>query len=129
MREIVRLINKKDLEEIIELNIKLHSFYENSRLAQIALLPNSFSSFFMQDEEIAQKLKTNYIENFDFYLVSNSAKIKTKFANYNETINIKKEIQLEKNFTSKDIAKHIEKIIDEYNKEQDYITFVWGDEE
>ena len=129
MREMVKLINKKDLEEIIELNIKLHSFYENSRLAQIALLPNSCSAFFMRDEEIAQKLKNNYIDDFSFNLVFNSAKIKTKFISYNEVINIKKDIQLEKNFTSKDIAKHIEKIIDEYNKEQDYITFVWGDEE
>lgn len=129
MREIVKLINKKDLEEIIELNIKLHSFYKNSRLAQIALLPNSCSSFFMRNEEITQKLKNNYIDDFNFYLVCNSTKIATKFISDNEVINIQKTIELEKHCTSKDIAKHIEQIIDEYNKEQNYITFVWGDEE
>lgn len=129
MREIVKLINKKDLEEIIELELKINNFYKYSNLFSVALLVDGCVFLHIKNEEIRKKLGTNYINNFIFYIDLNYATIETKFTSYNEVINIKKDIQLEKNFTSKDVAKHIEQIIDEYNKKQDYITFVWGDEE
>lgn len=129
MREIVKLINKKDLEEIIDLRFKINNFYKHSCLIGVTLLVGDSICFHIQNKDIRKKLETNYINYFSFYVDLNYATIETKFTSYNEVINIKKDIQLEKNFTSKDIAKHIEQIIDEYNKEQDYITFVWGDEE
>ncbi|MBT0879827.1 MULTISPECIES: hypothetical protein [unclassified Campylobacter] len=129
MREIVKLINKKDLEEIIELELKINNFYKYSNLFSVALLVDGCVFLHIKNEEIRKKLGTNYINNFIFYIDLNYATIDTNFTSYNEVINIQKTIELEKHCTSKDIAKHIEQIIDEYNKEQDYITFVWGDEE
>ncbi|MBZ7977079.1 hypothetical protein AVBRAN12640_06315 [Campylobacter sp. RM12640] len=129
MREIVKLINKKDLEEIIELELKINNFYKYSNLFSVALLVDGCVFLHIKNEEIRKKLGTNYINNFIFYIDLNYATIDTNFTSYNEAINIQKTIELEKHCTSKDIAKYIEQIIDEYNKEQDYITFVWGDEE
>lgn len=129
MREIVKLINKKDLEEIIELELKINNFYKYSNLFSVALLVDGCVFLHIKNEEIRKKLGTNYINNFIFYIDLNYATIDTNFTSYNKAINIQKTIELEKHCTSKDIAKYIEQIIDEYNKEQDYITFVWGDEE
>lgn len=129
MREIVRLINKKDLEEIIELELKINNFYKHNSLFSVALLVDGCVFLHIKNEEIRKKLGTNYINSFMFYIDLSYATIDTNFTSYNEVINIQKTIELEKHCTSKDVAKHIEQIIDEYNKEQDYITFVWGDEE
>lgn len=129
MREIVKLINKKDLEEIIDLELKLYSFYQKNYANAIHILNTALSFIFLGNKEIKEALGTNYIQNFSFLVSHTCLTLSTYFRSDNRTINIEKDIQLEKNFTSKDIAKHIEQIIDEYNKEQDYITFVWGDEE
>lgn len=129
MKEIVKLIKKKDLEEVIDLSLKLHSFYPKRYANGIDILATELSFFRLENEKVEEALDTDWIHRFTFFVDYFDLKLSAYFCSENEAINIKKYIQLEKKFTSKDIAKHIEQIIEEYNKEQDYVTFVWGDEE
>lgn len=129
MREIVRLINKKDLEEIIELEIKLNKFYKDSHYFELLLLPNRHRIFFVENIEVRQKINTSYINTFIFYVDLFSEKVEANFSSDTKIISFKQTDKLDNQFTPKNIVKHIEQIIDKYNKEQDFFTFVWGDEE
>lgn len=129
MREIVKLINKKDLEEIIELEIKLNKFYKDSHYFELLLLPNRHRIFFAENLELRQKLNTSYINAFIFYVDLVSKKVEANFSSDNKIISFNQTDKLDNQFTPKNIAKHIEQIIDKYNNVQDFFTFIWGDEE
>lgn len=129
MREIVKLINKKDLEEIIELNFQLKKFYKDMDDFSLSLLPDGGLSCYIKNKIMQTKLRARFVNNFFIFIDLDCATIDGVLEIDPYELAFNKQIDINESDTAKDFAKYVSQIIDEFNKEQDFFTFIWGDEE
>lgn len=90
MREIIKLINKKDLKKIIDLELKLYSFYPKTNTNTIHILTTALTFIFLENKEVKEALGTSYINHFSFFVSYPELTLSAYFCSDNEVINIEK---------------------------------------